>query len=231
VSPPVGPTGLALECGGEGGGDQQPRRFRAGADFGGVRTTLAFTGDRDAALDELSLVGRLELLVQPRLTVFAGAGSIVGGTVRLEGTEHQMLPGIVAMAGLSWLAVTETARRPFVLASAVLGFAATHTRVQSVPVGFGQQVSDTSVPWRAGDGRIGLAAGKSFGRARPYAVARVFGGPVSWQFAGESIAGTDRHHYQAGAGLALDLPGHLDATVEAIPLGERALALGAGYRF
>jgi opacity protein-like surface antigen len=187
-----------------------------------VRTTLAFSGDRDAALDELSLVARLELLLQPRLTVFAGAGSIVGGTVRIDGTEHHMEPGFVATAGLSWLAVAETARRPFVLGSAVLGFAATHTK---------QADSDVAVPWRAGDGRIGLAAGKTFGPARPYAVARAFAGPVSWQVAGQSIAGTDRHHYQLGAGLALDLPGHLDADVEAIPLGERALAMGVGYRF
>jgi hypothetical protein len=224
VSPPVGPTGLVLEC--DGSGDDRPRRLHVSAGAGGARTTIAFSGGPDAALDELSLVARLEVLVAPRVTVFAGGGSIVGGRVQVEGTDFDMHPGWLATAGASWLALTETARRPFVLASVVLGYASVHTT--QAPQGAGPGVD---VGWRAADGRIGLAVGKSFGAVRPYAVARAFGGPVSWQLGGQSITGTDTHHYQLGAGAALTLPGHFDVNVEAVPLGEQALVLGAGYAF
>jgi len=227
VSPPVGPTGLALECGG-GEADERTRRLRASAGVGGTRTTLAFTGDRDVALDELSAVARLEVLVRPRLTLFGGVGSILGGTVHVEGETHHMSPGWLATAGLSWLALAETARRPFVLVSAVLGYAATHTTQE--PQG-DSAASSYTVGWRAGDGRIGVAAGKTFGPVRPYAIGRVFGGPVSWQLGGQSITGTDRHHYQLGAGVAFSLPGHVDVDIEAVPLGEQAVVLGGGLAF
>jgi len=189
---------------------------------GGVRTTLSFTGDRDVALQELSAVARIEFLVQPRLTLFAGGGPILGGTVRAEGIDYHMHTGWLATAGVSWLALTETPRRPFVIASAVFGYAATHTAADG---------TSQTASWHAADGRIGVAAGKSFGRLRPYAVGRVFGGPVSWQLAGQSITGTDTHHYQLGAGAALSLPAHVDLELEAIPLGEQALVLAAGFAF
>jgi hypothetical protein len=196
--------------------------------MGGTRTTLAFSGDHDVALDELSAVARLEVLVRPRLTVFAGGGSIVGGTVRVSGETHHMSPGWLVTAGLSWLALPEAARRPFVLVSAVLGYAATHTTQE--PQGDSAGAS-FSYGWRAGDARLGVAAGKSLGPVRPYAIGRVFGGPVSWQLGGQSITGTDRHHYQLGAGVAVSLPAHIDVDVEAVPLGEQALVFGAGVAF
>lgn len=226
MAPPVGPTGLTLECGGSG--DDRTRRLRASASLGGVRTTLAFSGDRDVGLEELSAVARIEVLVQPRLTVFAGGGPILGANVRVEGETFHMQSGWLATVGLSWLALTETARRPFVLASAVAGYAAATTRQEGQ--GDSAGASDTE-SWRAGDGRLGLAVGKSFGPLRPYAVGRVFGGPVSWQLGGQSITGTDRHHYQLGAGAALSLPGHVDIEVEAVPLGEQAVVAGAGFAF
>jgi hypothetical protein len=191
---------------------------------GAARTSLSFTGDHDVqvGLQELSAVARIEFMVRPGLTLFAGGGPILGGTVQAEGTDYHMRTGWLATAGVSWLALTETPGRPFVIASFVLGYAATHTAVDS---------AGPTASWRAGDGRIGVAVGKSFGRLRPYAVGRVFGGPVHWELAGQSINGTDTHHYQLGAGAALSLPAHIDLELEAIPLGEQALVLGAGFAF
>jgi hypothetical protein len=226
VSPPVGPTGLVLECGGSG--DDRQRRLHVSAGAGGARTTIVFTGAPNAALDELSVVARLEVLVAPRVTVFAGGGSIVDGRVQVQGVDYQMHPGWLATAGVSALALTETEHRPFVLASLVLGYASAHTTEQPTGVSF---ASNLRVGWRAGDARIGLAVGKTFGIVRPYAVARAFGGPVNWQLGGQSITGTDSHHYQLGAGAALTLPGHFDVNVEAVPLGEQALVAGVGYAF
>jgi hypothetical protein len=222
VSPPVGPTGLALECGAASADEGGPRRFRAGADVGGARTTIVFTGGRDVGLQQLTTVARLEFLLQPRVTVFAGGGAVVGGTATVDGTDFHVQPGWVVTAGASFLALTETERRPFLLATAVLGYAATHTR---------QSDADPEVAWHEGDARLGVAVGKSFGWARPYAVARAFGGPVTWTLGGQSISGTDQHHYQLGAGAGFDLPGHFDANIEVVPLGEQGLVFGAGYRF
>src|SRR6185369_6858135 len=114
----------------------------------------------------------LELLLAPRLTLFAGAGALLGGTVRIAGIDHEMSRGWVATAGVSWLMLAEAERRPFVIASGVLGYSATRTR---------RDEAGPTVPWRAIDGRIGAAVGKSFGRTRPYLVGRAFGGPVRWQ--------------------------------------------------
>jgi len=103
-----------------------------------------------------------------------------------------------------------------------VGYLGAHTRLDD---------NSPDVPWRAADVRVGVTAGKTFGRARPYVVARAFGGPVSWHVAGQAITGSDSHHYQLGAGIALDLPAHFDLSVEAAPLGEQGLAAGLGYRF
>jgi hypothetical protein len=211
-----------LECGGDAGGER-PRLFRVGVDGGGARTTIRFADGPAADLQQASVMARLEWLARPRLTVFAGAGSVLGGTVRADGADHQLRPGWLASAGVAWLAVAEAGRRPFVSASVMLGYLAAHTRLDD---------ASSPVPWRAADARVGVTAGKTFGPARPYLVGRAFGGPVSWRAAGgQSITGGDSHHYQLGAGVALALPAYFDLSVEVAPLGEQGLAGGIGYRF
>jgi hypothetical protein len=212
---------LILECGGAAG-DEHPRAFRIGVDGGGAHTTIRFANGPDVDLRQASTMAQLEWLVRPRLTVFASAGALLGGTVRAAGVDHELRPGWLAGAGVAWLAVAETGRRPFVSASAMLGYLAAHTK---------QADSGAEVPWRAGDARIGVTVGKSLGPLRPYLVGRAFGGPVSWRDGGQSLTGNDAHHYQVGAGVAFSLPAYLDASVEAAPLGEQGLAAGLGYRF
>jgi hypothetical protein len=210
-----------LECGG-GPGDDRPRAFRVGVDGGGARTTIRFTNGPEAGLQQASVVARLEWMVRPRVALFVGAGSVVAGTVRADGADHTLEPGWLATAGVAWLALSETARRPFLSASAMLGYLAAHTRLDD---------NSPDVPWRAADVRVGITVGKTFRFARPYVAARAFGGPVSWHVGGQSMTGTDSHHYQLGAGIALDLPAYFDLSVEAAPLGEQGLAAGLGYRF
>ena len=81
------------------------------------------------------------------------------------------------------------------------------------------------------DLRFGVAVGKSFGPARPYAVARVFGGGFRWEGTAPATTGGDSHLYQIGAGAALELPRRLDLVVELMPLGERSLTGGVGFSF
>jgi hypothetical protein len=65
----------------------------------------------------------------------------------------------------------------------------------------------------------------------PYVIARVFGGPVFWRYQDEAIVGGDVHHYQLGAGIALLIAERVNLYAEGVPLGEQALAAGAGFRF
>jgi hypothetical protein len=82
------------------------------------------------------------------------------------------------------------------------------------------------------DIRGGLIVGKTFwSTLSPYATARLFGGPVFWSYEGQSLVGSDTHHYQVGVGLVTALPRSFDVFVEGVPLGERAVTLGVGRTF
>jgi len=45
------------------------------------------------------------------------------------------------------------------------------------------------------------------------------------------VTGTDTHHFQIGAGLAVNLGRSWNAFAEGVPLGERALSAGVGVAF
>ncbi len=113
---------------------------------------------------------------------------------------------------------------PFLMLGGSLAVASATTRKQ--------QIGAPDVPYWAGDVRFSAVVGKTFFNAlSPYATARVFGGPVFWQLDGRDITGTDRYHFQLGAGLSVSLPIGLDVFAEAVPLGERAFSTGAGFSF
>jgi hypothetical protein len=78
------------------------------------------------------------------------------------------------------------------------------------------------------DFRAAVSAGWTlWERFTPYAVGRVFGGPV---FYGGAI-GTDAYHVQLGAGFVVGLPLGLDLNFEIVPLGEQRLSGGIGFTF
>src|SRR5262249_40425585 len=112
-----------------------------------------------------------------------------------------------------WLALFEGEVRPFVLLSLSASFSRASTDVGSVT---------------AGDLRAGAVVGKTFfERLTPYAAARGFAGPVSWQ----GLSGGDPPHYTIGGGATLRLPGGIDVMAEGMALGERSVAIGAGVSF
>jgi hypothetical protein len=79
--------------------------------------------------------------------------------------------------------------------------------------------------------RIGAVAGWPLLEAvTPYALARVFGGPVWWSYQGADLLGGDVHHYQLGAGVLFRV-GPVDLFAEGVPLGEQTFAGGAGVLF
>ena len=76
-----------------------------------------------------------------------------------------------------------------------------------------------------------MTAGKVFwGAVGPYATARAFGGPILWKLDGRSVTGTDDYHVQLGFGVVAAVKG-LDVVAELVPIGERAVTVGAGYSF
>jgi hypothetical protein len=64
----------------------------------------------------------------------------------------------------------------------------------------------------------------------PYVAARAFGLPVLWNVQGQNVKGTDKYHYQIGAGVAVRL-GPADIVAEWVPLGEGEVLFGAGMAF
>ena len=82
------------------------------------------------------------------------------------------------------------------------------------------------------DLRLGALVGTTIaGVLSPYAVGRVFGGPVYWAYQGEDVIGTDAHHYQLGAGLTVVAFGRVNVFAEGVPIGERSFAAGTAFAF
>ncbi len=81
----------------------------------------------------------------------------------------------------------------------------------------------------ATDLRLGAAcAWNPTGNTTTYGTVRVFGGPVTWQLDGRDETGTDKYHYQIGAGASIAL-GDAALFAEAYVLGEQALAAGVAF--
>jgi hypothetical protein len=179
---------------------------------GGFRSTLRFEGQR-LDIDQQTILAQVGWRVRPALSLELGAGAVLGGT--LGGAE--VTAGGAVTLGVSWLALLETARRPFVSVSLTAG--ASRARAADARV-------------TALDVRAGVATGKTLAdRVTIYVAARAFGGPVSWRIAGEDVVGSDVHHYALGGGVRVVLPWSLDVFVEGMAAGEQSVSAGIGVAF
>jgi hypothetical protein len=204
-------------------GDSQYAVRRLGASGGGFRSTLRFGSGFHADVREESVAGSFEWHPRPKLAVGIAAGAVVDGRLETGGTIHDVGPGYLAALTASWPIVDGADGSPFVLGSVTAGMSHV-TTTQRGP-------NARAIGLTAIDARVGVAAGKSFGPASPYLLARVFGGPVFWQYAGRKMTGTDTHHVQLGLGLVVRMPGRVDLSAEFVPVGERALAVGVDRAF
>ncbi len=183
-------------------------------------TRLRFSGSLHADQIRYASLATLAYLPTPQLVLQIGAGAAFGGSLTPPDGEHTFSPGPTAALGLDYRAFDDG--RYFLLLTSSLSFATARTQLGSEP----------TVAYTALDLRVGVEAGVQLADIfRPYAVVRAFGGPVYWRYQGESVTGTDTHHYQVGAGLALRLSKSLSLFAEGVPLGERAVSLGAGFAF
>jgi hypothetical protein len=176
-------------------------------------TSLRATQTRAAALAVLAYLPTRSLALE------LGVGASFGGSLTLPDGKYEFLPGPSASLGVASRFLD--APSYFALLTTVASFSANHT-----------ERGAARASYTAFDLRLGVEFGLNLLEVlHPYVLARAFGGPVYWTYAGESVTGTDVHHYQVGAGLAAALPGRLSLFVEGVPLGERAISGGLGFAF
>jgi hypothetical protein len=155
------------------------------------------------------------------LTLQGSAGATLDGQLRLPTGRYEISPGPLLALGAAWRVVDGP---PFLIATSLLSFSAVTTQLPGP--------TTHAVGYEAFDLRAGALFGTTLLHVlSPYALARVFGGPVFWHHQGTAVTGTDLYHYQLGAGLALLIAERLDLFVEGSVLGERALAGGAALAF
>lgn len=180
-------------------------------------TRLRFSGALHADQTRYATLGTLAYLPTPRLVLQVGAGAAFGGSLTLPDGKYHFSPGPTGVLGADFLAFDDG--KYFLLLTSGLSFAASRTHLGSEP----------SVGYQAFDLRLGTELGVQLAQLfRPYAVARVFGGPVLWRYQDQSVTGTDTHHYQIGAGVGIHASKAVNLFVEGIPLGERAVSFGVG---
>jgi hypothetical protein len=193
------------------------RRWHLGSSYAFSSTGLRFEGERRFVQERHASLVTLEYRASRRATWLAGAGAFLGGHLRSESAQSDFTPGLVAVAGGTWRVLEGGRRGPFLLLTGQLSYAWTR---------------NLDATYQAFDVRAGAVLATTVWQVlTPYALARAFGGPVLWRYQGQAITGTDAHHYQLGAGLALLVRRRVDLFAEAVPLGERGLVAGAGLSF
>lgn len=184
-----------------------------GSTFGAFRTTLVFAGAERLRLEAMAVSASFEWRASPRWTLAAAAGGIFLGRLLSDSETFDFSGGAVGSVSGSFLALEQGRYWPFIMVAASLAA----TGVRAAPTAY-----------VAIDARLTATVGYTFfERVTPYAVGRVFGGPVFWR----NQTGTDLYHYQVGAGLVVGLPFGFDLNAEVIPLGEQRVTAGLGYSF
>jgi len=157
-------------------------------------------------------------LINSELTAQASVGVILDGTLKTRAREvHTVEPGGLVALGAEYLAREGEGARPFVNISFVIGSSWTETKDPD---------SGVKTSYTAVDARLGARAGWALGENLfPFVAARVFGGPVKWQWDDQDVTGTDVHHYQLALGTAVRIDA-LGLWVEWAGVGEQALGAG-----
>ncbi len=201
---------------------QESERSRWAVGVAGSYTSTALRFSDSLRTDQTrgAVLGELATMPTPTLALEAGFGVAFGGSLTAPDGVHHFSPGPTAFIGLDWRLVD--APSYFVNFTSALSFSAARSHLGD----------EASVPYEAFDLRLGGELGFNVAKVlHPYAIARLFGGPVFWRYAGESVTGSDIHHYQIGAGLSITIAGRVGLFVEGIPLGEQSVSGGASVAF
>jgi hypothetical protein len=189
-------------------------RWEAGASYSFTATALQFSNDLRFDERRHATLATLDYAPSRRSTLRAGAGVLAGGTLTQASARYDLAPGFIGVVGGSYRVLDASGAAPFVLLTAQVSFASS---------------SSAGAAYDALDVRAGAIVGTNLWKTMtPYVVGRGFGGPVFWRLGGVALTGTDVHHYQVGAGVAVRLLQRLDVFVEGVALGEQGLSIGVG---
>jgi hypothetical protein len=197
-------------------------KWRVGAAYAFTSTAIRFEGD--TTLDETrhTVLGTIAYAPTPRWTFELGLGALASGELSRKDATFSLQPGLVSTLGGSYRLLDSEGARPFVVASLSVAYAHSRSELDDAPAPV--RASYDALDFRLG----GLVGWNLFRLLSTYALVRAFGGPVYWTFQGDSVVGTDTHHYQVGAGAVLRLGHNFDVYVEGVPLGEQAITAGMG---
>ena len=208
------------------------------ASYAFTSTTILFGDGRRADLTRHAVFGQLQLPLTKSgaVTGIVGAGGIAGGELIHGAARDTIGPGFSGAVGVAGRVYDGKGWIPFVQLTATLSVTHMGTRTDDQGTrtdGTRSAAGPSSPKFTAGDLRVGVIAGKTFGDVfTPYVTARAFGGPVAWHFDGDAVTGTDLYKYQLGGGLSLALfHRKLDVFAEGIAQGERGVAAGVGTTF
>jgi len=172
-----------------------------------------------------SLVASLAYHPTGRLTLQLAAGGTLGGRLESPAGNQDFSSGVAAAVGGSYRVLSMP--RAFGVLTGNLSFSRQSTTLAGM-----NGMPDVTARYEAFDFRIGALVGTTLWKVlSPYAVGRVFGGPVYWTYQGTSVTGTDAHHYQLGAGVTLVLARRFSLFAEGVPLGERSVSAGTAFAF
>jgi len=229
---------LVDQSAGDHGAPIGPPIARLSASYAFTSTTILFGGDKRADLTRHAVFGELQLPLNKSgsITGLIGAGGIAGGELIHGAARDTIGPGFAGDIGIAGRVYDGKGYIPFLQLTATISVTHMGTRTDDRGTRTDGTVSPTgpsSPKFTAGDLRVGVIAGKTFGDVfTPYVTARAFGGPVDWRYDDQHVTGTDLYKYQVGGGLSLALfKRKLDVFAEGIPFGERGVATGIGTTF
>jgi len=198
-----------------------------GAGFGIFGTTLVGNEVGRTSVERHAVTASFDYRASPTTTFGGGVGAGLGGLFTVGPRRFLVLPGWEATFAYSRRLLDGRGKLPFLLLGISAGASGAWTREER---SHGPEAGTNGL--YAFDVRVGLTVGKTFWNTfSPYAVLRAFGGPVLWTYDAKTVVAGDLTHVQFGGGVVTALPRAVDVYVEGIPLGERAVTLGAGKSF
>ncbi len=211
--------GLTGTCGEALEGEQH---FQLAVSGGGLTTNLLFNG-MSQRLDELSIA--VAFTYRPaRWSLQASFGALMGGSLDGPLGRYRLLPGILSSVSVGYTVLDGAEARPYLAASLTAGVASTSS--------YNEANASDRPRFTALDFRLSAVIGKRlFGFWLPYGGVALFGGPVFFAPQGQSLTGTDAHHFRLSIGSSFSLPAHLEAFVEVGFLGEQNVLCGIGRAF
>jgi hypothetical protein len=181
-------------------------------------TTLRFDDDRHVDVRMTAITLSVGWLGQGPWSARASVGVVLDGSLQpVGGARHDLRPGGLVAFGVDH----QTSRGQGWTPSLDTSFALSASWADSEEPSAGDRAG-----YFAADARLGARAVWRLGRrVFPYLGARVFGGPVNWQWEGEDVQGSDIHHYQLAVGAALQL-GKVGLHLEWAGVGEQGASAG-----